>query len=233
MGISLFDLQLRLRDSFRYPENPDGKWGPLTERAILTALTDGPDTALTEQDFIDSANRLHCPVSHIKAVAAVEAAGAGFFQGRPKILPEPHRFSKLTKRRFDQSNPTISYPRWGTRPYPKTQEGRYRVLLDMIRLDVEAGFAACSYGKFQILGENHAACGYPNSYTFAFAQAYDEPTQLKAFEEFIKSQGLLTYLQNGIWTKFARGYNGPAYRENRYDVKLAQAVRHYEVKGSK
>jgi hypothetical protein len=28
---------------------------------------------------------------------------------------------------------------------------------------------------------------------------------------------------NKDWAKFARGYNGPGYAQNAYDVKLAQA----------
>jgi hypothetical protein len=98
--------------------------------------------------------------------------GSGFFHGEPKILFEPHRFSKLTGRRFDASHPHVSYPRWGMRPYPGTQAGRYEQLLEAIALDPRAAFRACSYGKFQILGENAAACGFPGEpWLFAFAQA--------------------------------------------------------------
>jgi hypothetical protein len=228
----LTNLQLYLRNTNRYHADIDGRWGPQTNGAILLGFEDGPDTQLTEQDYLESAERLRCPVAHIKAVATVEAAGAGFQDGKPKILPERHRFSKITRGRFDGSHPHLSYPKWGTRPYPKTQEERYALLLQMIRLDIQAGFAACSYGKFQILGENHEACGYPNPQSFAFAQAFDEETQLKCFEKFIETNGLLVFLREGIWTKFAARYNGPAYRQNRYDVKLAQAVRHYELRAS-
>jgi hypothetical protein len=222
------ELQLLLRDTGRYHGKIDGLWGPQTEAAILLAFEDGPDTRLTNEHYIESAQRQRCPVANIKAIAAVEAGGAGFLNGKPKILPEPHRFSKLTRGRYDGAFPHLSYPRWGTRPYPKTQDLRYRQLLDMMRLDLDAGLKACSYGKFQILGENHKACGYDTVVGFAFNQAVDEITQLKAFENFIKASGILSFLQNGIWTKVAAMYNGPAYRKNRYDVKLAQAAREFE-----
>lgn len=236
MGIGWSELQLLLRDTGRFEGliapgvNPvDGRPGPTTDAAIMRAFTDGPDTPLSHEHYLESASRMRCPLANIKAVASVEAAGAGFHAGKPKILPERHRFSKLTNSRFDRSHPHLSYQRWGAKPYPKTQEARYELLLQMIRLDISAGIAACSYGKFQILGENHAACGYPDPHSFAFAQAFDEITQLRAFEKFIQANGLLTFLQHGIWTKFARGYNGPAYRENRYDIKLAQAARKFEL----
>lgn len=236
MGTTWTELQSYLHGTGRYKgliaegvDPVDGIPGRTTDAAIMRGFTDGPDTLLSHQDYVESAQRLHCPVSHIKAVAAVEAAGAGFFAGMPKILPERHKFSKLTDGRFDHTHPNLSYPKWGTLAYPKTQEARYEILLRMIRLDIWAGFSACSYGKFQILGDNHLSCGYPSPVLFAFAQAFDEATQLKCFEQFVIKNGLLVFLQNGIWTKFARGYNGPAYAQNRYDVKLAQAVRHFEL----
>lgn len=224
---TLTELQQHLADTGRYSGQIDGLWGPQTKEAIIKLLEDGPDTALTEKDFSESAARLGVSVAAIKAVVKVESNGAGFFNGLPVILPEPHRFSKITNRRFDASHPTISYPKWGTRPYAKTQAGRYETLLAMIRLNVDAGFAAASYGKFQIMGENHKLCGYPTSIAFAEAMARDEVTQLKAFESFIVYSGLLGALKRLDWVNFARGYNGTGYAKNRYDVKLAQAYRSF------
>jgi hypothetical protein len=40
---------------------------------------------------------------------------------------------------------------------------------------------------------------------------------------FIKNSGLADELQKKNWAGFARGYNGPSYSKNAYDVKLAQA----------
>jgi hypothetical protein len=92
-------------------------------------------------------------MAYIMAFAEVEANGAGFDGDRPKILFEPHRFSKLTAHAFDKTNPT-SVTRVGDAPYPKRIDERYAQLLEAVGLDPWAGFQACSYGKFQILGEN-------------------------------------------------------------------------------
>ena len=224
---TLTELQEYLKNTARYTGLVDGAWGPKTELAILKLLEDGPDTALTEQDFADSAQRLGVTAAHVKAVVKVESNGAGFFNGMPTILPEPHRFSKITGRRYDASHPTVSYPKWGTRPYGKTQAERYQTLLAMIRLNIDAGFAAASYGKFQIMGENHKLCGYNSAMTFAEAMARDERTQLVAFESFLRATGLVAPLKRGDWVAFARGYNGTGYAKNRYDVKLAQAYRSF------
>jgi hypothetical protein len=44
-----------------------------------------------------------------------------------------------------------------------------------------------------------------------------------AFCGFIKSNKLDTHLRKHDWARFARGYNGPGYAENKYDEKLARA----------
>jgi hypothetical protein len=216
-------LQQHLRETGRYTDVIDGDWGPKTQDAVIKLFEDGPDTPLSEQDFIDSAKRLGVTPAHIKAVCAVEANGSGFSAGKPLILPEPHRFSRATGHRYDRAYPQISYPSWGMRPYPKTQDDRYAVLLKMISLDVDAGFGSASYGKFQIMGENFAACGFANSMLFADACSRDEKTQLAAFEKFITNGGLVSKLRAGDWAGFAKGYNGSAYAKNQYDTKLHNA----------
>lgn len=226
--MTLKELQKLLQDTGRYYGAIDGLWGRLTEGAILMALTDGPDTALVECDYVESASRLGVHVAAIKAVVSVESTGAGFFEGKPIILAEPHRFSRSTSGRFNVTNPDVSYKNWGAKPYPRTQSARYGQLLKMIRLDVDAGFKSASYGKFQILGENYKICGYNTPAEFAFAMARDEATQLKAFEKFVIDNGLLTHMKNLDWAKFARGYNGSAYAKNNYDTRLAKAYRQYK-----
>lgn len=224
----LIKLQTLLQQTGRYTGALDGKYGPQTRAAIFQAMRDGPETALRTQDYIDSGGRLACNPAYIMAFASVEAQGAGFENNEPKILFEPHVFSRLTKHQYDQAHPLISYPKWGTRPYPPDMVARYNQLLDAVGLDVSAGFSSASYGKFQLMGFNYAGCGFNTPWEFAFSQAFDEPTQLRAFEAFIRSDGLLKPLQNGNWVALAKSYNGPAYANNRYDVRLAQAARAFE-----
>lgn len=221
-------LQLYLQSKGFYSGELDGLFGPKTSNAILDAFEAGPDTPLTDADYGGSARRLACPAAYIKAFAFVEANGSGFFNGKPKILFEPHRFSKNTGHIYDQSHPDVSYLHWGDRPYPPSQDGRYAQLLHAVALDPVAAFASASYGKFQIMGENAASCGYPGDpWVFAFAMAQDELTELLAFEKFIGANGILPFLRSGSWGAVALRYNGTAYQRNQYDVRLAQAAHRF------
>lgn len=221
--MEIIDLQRALSARGHACGEPDGRYGPRTRSALLAALTDGPDTPLSDHDILEAAHRIGCTAAHIKAVWSVESAGAGFSGGRPTILFEPHRFSRATEHRFDASAPDVSYPKWDKTKYPKSQDARYAQLIKAVGLDVDAGFASASYGAFQILGENYEAAGFETPFEFAVAHATDEASQLAAFVSFVKASGLADELMRRDWTGFARGYNGTAYKQNKYDERLAAA----------
>jgi hypothetical protein len=217
------ELQQRLKASGRYAGQVDDAYGPLTRAGVLLAMTDGPDTKLNPADYITSAARLGVTPAHVKAIKLVESSGEGFAKGRPVLLFEPHRFSKATKGRFNASAPDVSYPTWDPKKYPGSQDGRYAQLVKAVGLDVDAGFASASYGLFQILGENHGLCGFSSSFEFAVAQAKDEIEQLRSLEQFLMATGLHLALRRSDWAAFAKGYNGTAYRQNKYDTRLEAA----------
>ena len=60
---------------------------------------------------------------------------------------------------------------------------------------------------------------------FVNAMYQDEASQLEAMCRYIKVNGLISALKNKDWKAFARGYNGPAFAKNNYDVKLANAYK--------
>ena len=53
----------------------------------------------------------------------------------------------------------------------------------------------------------------------------DEALQLEAMCRYIVTNKLINALKNKDWRAFARGYNGPAYARNSYDVKLGNAYK--------
>ena len=216
-------LQALMRKSGHYTGELDGLFGPASRAAVVAMLTSSDPKPLTSQHYRASAKRLGVETRAIKAVVAVESGKSGFHLGKPLILPEPHLFSRATKGRFDASHPQYSYPKWDRTKYPKTQAERYEQLSRMIGLDVDAGFASASYGRFQIIGQNHKACGYNDPMQHALAHACDEEAQLVAFEQFVINTGLLSALRRKDWAAFAKGYNGPAYAKNKYDQRMAAA----------
>lgn len=221
--MNISDLQTRLQAMGFYSGAIDGQYGDTTRNAVLAAMQAGPDTPLGPSDVAQAAAALNTQPANVRTVRDVEAAGAGFQAGVPKILFEGHIFSRLTGGRYDRTNPAISYPNWDKSKYPPTQQGRYNQLLTAIGLDVDAAFSAASYGAFQILGSNYRACGFASSFDFVMAQCQSEGAQLQAFVNFIRANKLDDALRNARWAEFARGYNGTAYKQNQYDVKLAQA----------
>ena len=98
----------------------------------------------------------------IWAVCDIESAGGGFLPDtRPKILLEAHIFGGLTQHRWDATHPNVSSPSWDRSLYGAAGAHQYDRLAEAIALDRAAALESASWGMFQILGTNHAACGFP------------------------------------------------------------------------
>lgn len=178
-------------------------------------------STFTAEGIALAAKRLGVDVPTVRAVAEVESNGVGFLpDGRPKILFERHIFSRLTERRFDLAHPDIS------NPDPGNYEGgadEYPRLYRALQLDGEAAAQSASYGHFQIMGFNWRECGEKSLYGFLFAVHNSADSNLGLFTAFILHKGLADELQRRDWSGFAAKYNGPNYRANRYNAKLAAA----------
>jgi hypothetical protein len=169
---------------------------------------------LTREDFVASAQRLGVEVSAIRAVVKVESGAAGFgADGRALILFEPHIFSRLTQRWFDATHPHLSYSTWGARPYVRGQEERWAQVREAFALDEAAAIASTSWGLFQVMGFNHALCGFASAKDMVADISQSEVRQLLAFEAFVRASGLVDELQRLDWEGFARIYNGPGQVE--------------------
>lgn len=192
------------------------------EAAVAPPASSSPLTLLPA-DYTDAAEALSCDVAAIHAVDAVESNGHGFAaDGRPIILYEPHVFSRLTAHRFDAGYGGVSYPKWGSKPYPTDQKARWDQLLYAAKLDHDAAYKSASFGRFQIMGFNHAACGFASVDTFVAAMATGERAHLMAFVQFVLSSHLDDELRGHEWAAFAERYNGPG-QVPAYSAKLAAA----------
>ena len=191
---------------------------------------------LADADFARAAKELNVEEAAIRAVAEVEAAGAGFIaDGRPAILYEAHIFHKETGGKHshakDRRGVALSSPTWNKALYGATGAAQHARYEDARALDPDAANKACSWGTFQILGQNHKVCGFDNSQDFVDAMwTGGAAAHLDAFVKFIKGNKLDTALRNKNWAAFARGYNGPGYAANAYDKKMANAYARWKAK---
>ena len=190
----------------------------------------GPATRMNDGAVDNAAHSIGCPVAAVQAVLDVESRGGFLPDGRPKILFERLYFSRLTGGKYDQSNPDISAKSWGGY---KGGAAEYARLECAIALDRDAALRSASWGAFQIMGDNFRSCGFPDVEQFVAAMVAGEPEQLDAFVNFVRSTHLDDELSRLDWAGFARGYNGPSYRQNRYDEKLAAAYQFHIAGGSR
>ena len=183
---------------------------------------------LSEDDMIAVAKDLGVVLATIKAVTEVEAQGIGFWGDRPKILFERHIFWKQLKKRgldpkkFAAGNSDILSTRSGGY---KGGTAEYARLDRAKAINQPAALESASWGMFQIMGFHWQSLGYTSPKKFVGLMYKGEAEHLKAFGKFVTVNKLVRYLKAEDWAGFARRYNGPAYKRNKYDQKLARAFR--------
>lgn len=202
----------------------DGIWGEKSRSALLQTFTNAAAPALTEAEIAQFADRLGVSVKQLRAVAQVEASGSGFDQkGRPKILFERHKFHKYTGGVFSPcafSNPTGG----------GYKESSWDKLLGAIVTGaVDAAFMACSWGKFQVLGEWWDEFGFASPFALAHGTVASEAKHyelLVAYVEHTALQDEMALISTDPKTcrAFAKGYNGAGYAKLEYHIKMAKAM---------
>lgn len=253
-GAEVQDLQALLK-SAGFAVDRDGWFGPKTESAVLAfqkragLVTDGiagPKTLsllksresnpklLRQRDIEDAAARLLVSVPAIMAVNEVESSGGGFLEdGRAKILFERHvLYRLLNDAGLDAAELSAKYPAVVNQKRGGYVGGaaEYARLASARQIAGNIAFSACSWGQYQIMGYHWNALGYASIEAFVEAMQASEGQQLEAFCRFIESEpALLKALKARKWADFAKGYNGPAYKENFYDTKLARAFENYSA----
>jgi hypothetical protein len=246
-----------LLNELGYSLKPDGYFGSMTDEKVKQYQADHglkqdgivgrgtwseliyqgqcriTNAKLVDTDYKTAASSLGVEVAAVKAVKKVESGGAGFlFSNHPAILFEGHIFWKELKKRGIDPNTIknasdILYPSWtkdhyagGICEYVRLQKARW--------INEEAANASASWGLFQIMGNNHNACGIGNVNSFVDAMCISEGRQLELFVAFLKRYNLQSHLQRLNWAGFAAAYNGSGYKKNKYDEKLEAAYNSFK-----
>lgn len=182
---------------------------------------------INHKDYVHYAAEIGCEVEVLKALASVESAGKAMLDnGQPKILFEAHIFSELTGGIYNATHPKISTLHWDRSLYIGGAGEHFR-LQQAVKLDRNAALQSASWGMFQILGRNYGSCGFDNVQDFVNAMYQGELGQLKALVNFVKHEGIAPAMRDKEWRTIARKYNGPRYRDNKYDEKLEKAYKSF------
>lgn len=185
----------------------------------------GQAKKLSADDVTIIAGYLGWEVAMVRAVLAVEARNRGFVAGRPLILNEPHHLYHQLGGALRRAavNAGLAYKKWGQKPYLKTQNARYNWLAKAMQIDEAAALKSCSWGLGQVMGFNHKVSGFKTVHEFVEAMKYSEGAQLYAMARYIVGNRLQRHLagKKRNFAGFAKGYNGPGYKKNAYDTRMA------------
>ncbi len=242
-------------------------------QGLLDLFAEYTGEEIKESDWKATADGLGCELEVLKAIAKVESGGRSAFwrlnrgdgASIPAILYERHYFSRLTKKKFDASHPDISWPT-GYLGRKKAKAGdknakqpegvvhdsdfysdyasSYLRLINAFRLDADAALRSCSWGKFQVMGDNFSLCAVDNAVKFVTAMCTSELGQIQLLAGFIRKKpqawknpknktlgkeiSLLDAVRNKDWKAIAFNYNGPKYAEFNYDHQIEAAYKFYK-----
>lgn len=215
----------------------DGIVGPATlaRLGLTQATVVHKKSNLTEEDYLEAANTLGCHPGMIEALALKEARGSAFLpDGRVKILFERHQFHRrlavvrkasqtMAGQRALRDQVAAKHP-----DICNTVRGGYKGNhLEYPRLTLARSFSdtaaleSTSFGLFQVMGFNAVPIGYTSVQEFERLMQQDINQHLVALTRFIlHTPKALRGIRTQDYPMLAEAYNGPAYRENRYDTDL-------------
>ena len=185
---------------------------------------------LTEEQIQSQAWALGIEAAALKAVIEVECKGLGFnADNTPVILFERHVMrqrliandqSKVVDQMMIKRPDLCSRSAGGYGLY-SAQHGRLNAAAQYHRA---SALESASWGIGQVMGYHWARLGCTDALDLQKRMSESEGQQLDVFCRFILTDTALHQaLQQRKWAEFARRYNGAAYKENLYDVKLARA----------
>lgn len=181
------------------------------------------------------AGELNVLPASLMAVVRVESGGRyrARIDGRdePLIRFEGHYFYKLLPRAKRNLAVTtgLANARAGRVRNPLRQAGRWAMLKRAIKIDRTAALSSVSWGVGQVMGIHWRWLGF-GSIDALVAEARSGPEgQVRLMAKFIHKAGLVEKLKVQDWAGFARAYNGPGYRRNKYDQQMAKYFKQFAV----
>lgn len=167
------------------------------------------------------------------AIAEIESGGRAFasIAGRkePLIRFEGHYFDRrLSGEKRDRARRQgLASPAAGAIPNPVAQAARWQLVEKAAAIDRKAAYESVSWGIGQVMGAHWAWLGFASIDKMVATARSGVDGQAELMLRYIGKAGLLDAIRRRDWKAFAKGYNGPSYRKNRYDTRIAEAFRKY------
>lgn len=167
------------------------------------------------------------------AVVDVESAGVAFWningEAKPPIRFEGHYFyGRLNKTQRAQAvKEGLASPTAGAIQNPDSYAGRYELLERAAKIDREAAYESTSWGLGQVMGANWKDLQFASvNELVEFSKSLTGQVELMI--RFIETNNLKDEIDEHRWGDFAARYNGPTYKKNAYDTKMAKAYTKYK-----
>jgi len=168
------------------------------------------------------------------AVVWVESAGQAYWtvngEQRMPIRFEGHYFYKrLTGEKLQKALAAgLASPTAGAVKNPNNYKDRYALFERAAQIDRDAAIESTSWGLGQVMGAWWRELGYSSPVAMVAVEGDSIDEQIEMMIRFIKINKLVNKLNNHDWKGFAAAYNGPNYRVNKYDTKMAEAFAEFE-----
>lgn len=168
------------------------------------------------------------------AIISIESGGktATIIHGeaKPLIRFEGHYFDRRLKgaQKTKARNQKLAHPKAGRIKNPHSQSARYQLLAKAQKIDHQAAIESTSWGLGQVMGAHWNWLGYASADALMEEALSGFEGQLRLMLRFIIKSNLKPKIQMRDWKGFARIYNGPNFRKNLYDTKLARAYARFK-----
>ena len=179
------------------------------------------------------ADRVGAEPAALLAVADVESGGVPEWDvkgtKRPAIRFEGHYFYKRLKgdKLAAAVAAGLANPKVGGVKNPAAYGARYAFLERAAKIDAKAAYESTSWGLGQVMGAHWKKLGFKSVDEMVNLASSGVDGQIEVMARFIEKFGLADELKGHQWAAFAKAYNGPAYKTNRYDTKMAAAYKNY------
>lgn len=189
----------------------------------------------------DAAKRNGVEPAALLAVVEIESAGRPFeADGRtPRFLFERHVFYRELAKRQPEKLPHAVRERLANRTWDRATQykdqgssnGRMTVLRRARAIDEECANLSCSWGVGQTMGFHYRTLGFMSATAMVnYMSAGGLAAQIDVMCRNITDMKLWPALKAKAWGTFAHRYNGPGYKQNAYDTKMAAAYRRWIAK---